>query len=459
MRSYQEFIANKSQSSGMTGFEPIWLPDGLFDFQRHLTDWAIRKGRAALFEDCGLGKTFQQLVWAENVVRKTNKPVLIATPIAVGQQTLAESEKFGIKAKRTRDGVMTDEACVFVTNYEQLHKYDPSRFGGFVGDESSAIKDFKTERKKSVTEFSRLMPYRLLCTATAAPNDFWELGTSSEALGYLGFRDMITSFFKQETAKDYLGWGRTKYRFRGHAQQPFWAWVCSWARSMRKPSDLGFDDTRFALPDLIEETYIVETNKPRPGQLFSVPAQNMQEERAERRHSLKERCEKACQLANDQEGPAVLWCELNPEGDLLEKMLPESVQVSGALSDDAKEEALIAFGSGQIKRMIIKPKIGAWGLNWQHCSNVVVFPSHSFESYYQLVRRCYRFGQTKPVRVSRVIGEGERGILDNLARKQQQSSQMFSSIVSHMNDAMHIQSTDFFPETERVPTWLASTKC
>lgn len=457
--TYQEFITAKSQISEQSGFEPNWIPDWLFDFQSHLTGWAIRKGRAALFEDCGLGKTPQQLVWAENVVRHTNRPVLIATPIAVGQQALAEANKFGVTAKRTRDGLMTDEACVWITNYEQLHKYDPNRFAGFVGDESSAIKDFKTERKKTVTEFSRRMPYRLLCTATAAPNDFWELGTSSEALGYLGWRDMITSFFRQEVSKNYLGWGRTKYRFRGHAEQPFWAWVCSWARSLRKPSDLGFDDSRFALPELIETTETITTAKPRAGTLFTVPARDMQEERDERRHSLAERCDKACEVALSQDGPAVCWVELNPEGDRLAKMLPDSVQVSGSMSDDAKEEALVAFGAGQIKRMIIKPKIGAWGLNWQHCSNVIVFPSHSFESYYQLVRRCYRFGQTRPVRVTRIISEGEVRIIDNLARKQDQSNKIFASIVSHMKDAMHIQSTDFFPETERLPSWLASTKC
>ena len=458
MSSYHEFIVNKSQGEINSGFEPVWMPEFLFDFQKHLVEWAIRKGRAAIFADCGLGKTPMQLVWAENVVRKTNKPVLIATPIAVGAQTLSEAQKFGVTAKRTRDGAMTDEACIWITNYEQLHKYESSRFGGFVGDESSAIKDFTTKRKKDVTEFARLLPYRLLCTATAAPNDFWELGTSSEVLGYLGFRDMITTFFKQEVSKDYLGWGRTKYRFRGHAEHPFWSWVCSWARSLRRPSDIGFDDSRFVLPELTEDTYIVDTAKPRPGTLFTVPARDMHEERAERRHSLIERCELAAKIVDDHDGPSVVWVELNQEGDHLEKTLSDCVQVHGSMSDDRKEEALLAFGSGQIKRMIIKPKIGAWGLNWQHCSNVVVFPSHSFESYYQLVRRCYRFGQDKPVRVSRIISEGERGVVDNLARKQTQATSLFASIVAHMSDAMHLQSSDFFPSTERIPTWLASTK-
>lgn len=237
--NYRDFIETRAKLSVDDGFEPLWMPGFLFDFQSAMVEWSIRQGRSALLEDCGLGKSIQELVWAENVVRKTNRPVILVTPIAVGQQMLDEAEKFGIAAKRTRDGKHTDEPLIWIANYEQLHKYDPDRFGGFVGDESSAIKDMKSRRKAIVVEFCRKMKYRLLATATAAPNDFWELGTSSEALGYLGFRDMITTFFKQETAKDYLGWGRTKYRFRGHAEEPFWSWVCSWARSLRKPSDLG----------------------------------------------------------------------------------------------------------------------------------------------------------------------------------------------------------------------------
>lgn len=453
MSDYGSFIASKSQGVRNAGFDPHWMPSCLFDFQESLTRWAIEKGRAALFEDCGMGKTIQQLVWAQNVIEETNKPVIIFTPIAVGAQTIAEAEKFGLTAKRTRDGKMTDEACIWVTNYEQLHKYDPSKFGGMVGDESGCIKDSKTERKKQVVEFMRRMRYRLLCTATAAPNDYWELGSSSEALGYLGFRDMITQFFKQETSKDHHGWGRTKYRFRGHAEQPFWAWVCSWARSLRQPSDLGFDDAKFVLPELRETEYVIETAIPRPGTLFTVPAKDIREERAERRHSIQERCEKAVELAQ-KPGPAVLWCELNPEGDLLEKMLTDVVQVSGSMSDDEKEEALIAFGKGQIRRMICKPKIGAWGLNWQHCSNVISFPSHSFEQYYQLVRRCYRFGQERPVDVSLIVCEGEKGVLNSLKRKQHQAQEMFSSIVAHMRDAMHLASLDYFSDEEQIPSWL-----
>lgn len=452
--SYENFIYGKSRHCELDGFEPVWMPEFLFDFQRHLVEWAVRQGRAALFEDCGLGKTAQQLVWAHNVVMKTNKPVMLATPIAVGAQTLREADKFGVAARRTKDGVMTEESLVWITNYEQLHKYDPSKFAGFVGDESSAIKDFKSERKSVVTEFTRNIPYRLLCTATAAPNDFWELGTSSEVLGRLGFRDMITTFFKQETSKDGRGWGRTKYRFRGHAEHPFWSWVCSWARSIQRPSDIGFDDSRFALPELRETEFVVETAKPRPGMLFAIPARDIREERAERRHSIAERCEAAVAIASKAKGPCVAWCELNDEADELERSIPGAVQVSGDDSDDEKEERLSAFSLGQITRLITKPKIGAWGLNWQHCRDVIVFPSHSFEQYYQLVRRCYRFGQTKPVNVSLVVCEGERGVLNSIRRKQDQARKMFAEMVAHMNDALHLVSKDSFTQKEEVPSWL-----
>jgi hypothetical protein len=454
-QDYREFIAGKAKFADRQGFKPTFLPDWMFDFQKHLTDWAICLGRSMISADCGMGKTPMQLVFAENCIRHTNKPAIIVTPLSVGLQTVSEAEKFGIKADRTRDGVMPKNPNIVVTNYEQLHKYDPKKFCAVVCDESSGIKDFKSDRKATVVEFARTIPYRLLCTATAAPNDYWELGTSSEALGYLGFRDMITTFFKQETSKNHHGWGRTKYRFRGHAEEPFWSWVCSWARSLRKPSDLGFSDDGFELPSLNEVEYVVQSSKCRPGMLFPTSAKDMREEREERRLTIEDRCNKATELANAVgDRPCVVWCELNPEADMMERMLDGSVQVSGSMKDEAKEEAFHAFSTGQIKRLITKPKIGAWGLNWQHCSDTIVFPSHSFEQYYQLVRRFYRFGQKNEVNVSLVLCEGEEGILRSLKRKQHQTSRMFDMIVQHMRDSMSLVTRDYFPESERIPSWL-----
>lgn len=454
MSSYTDFIVRKTQWQSAGGFQCGQLPSFLYDFQAHLVEWALSLGRAAIFADCGMGKTAMQLAWSSQVAERENKSVLIVTPLAVGAQTVAEAEKFGVTAERSRNGQHSGSADIVVTNYEQLHKFNPSEFAGVVCDESSAIKDFKSERKAVVVEFMRTIKYRLLCTATAAPNDYWELGTSSEALGLLGFRDMITKFFKQETSKDHHGWGRTKYRFRGHAQEPFWSWVCSWARSLQKPSDLGFDDTRFILPPLHERAYVVETTKCRPGMLFNMPAQDMREEREERRMTIDERCEKACEIASEHPLQTILWGELNDECNELERRLSDAVQVRGSMSDEQKEEYLLGFANGQIRQLICKPKIGAWGLNFQRCHNVIVFPSHSFEQYYQSVRRCYRFGQQKPVAVSLVLSEGEQGIADNLARKKHQVSEMFRNIVKHMRDSMHLASTDYFPESEEVPSWL-----
>lgn len=451
---YETFVRSKSAWSTGDGIKGVELPTFLFDFQSFLVEWSLAVGRGLIAADCGLGKTPMQLVWANELIKRMNKPALLVTPIAVGQQTVSEAEKFGIEAKRTRDGHLNSSSVIWVTNYEQLHKYDPSMFCAVVCDESSAIKDFKSQRKAVVTEFLKPIKYRLLCTATAAPNDYWEVGTSSEALGLLGFRDMITTFFKQETTKDRLGWGRTKYRFRGHAEEPFWAWVCSFARSLRRPSDLGFDDGRFELPPLREHDHIVTCDKPRPGMLFAVPGKTMQDERAERRLSIEERCDMAVRMAESKEGPSVSWVELDAEGDMLTKMLSGSVQVHGRLKDEEKEEILVGFSKGDIQRLVIKPKIGAWGLNWQHCSNVTAFPSHSYEQYYQAIRRCYRFGQKNIVDVHRILNDGEIGVLNGLKRKSEQADVMFTSIVRHMKDAMHLASRDYFPDQEEVPSWL-----
>lgn len=452
---YKSFIESKAQWKHECGFKDVQLPDFLFPFQKHLTEWALQKGRAAIFADCGLGKTAMQLAWADQVIRKENKPVLLLTPLAVGQQTLREADKFGIDAKRSRDGAMDGSKCVWVTNYEQLHKFNPEDFAGVVCDESSSIKNFKSARKAMVTEFMRTISYRLLCTATAAPNDFWELGTSSEALGLLGFRDMVTTFFRQETSKDHLGWGRTKYRFRGHAEEPFWAWVCSWARSMRLPSDLGFSDEGYDLPPIDQNEYIVACNTVRDGMLFTLPGKTLHEEREERRNSIQERCEKIEGLVESHDGASVAWCELNAEGDTLEKMIPGARQIKGSMKDEQKEELFEAFSTGQLERLILKPKIGAWGLNWQHCNNVAMLPSHSYEQYYQAISRCQRFGQKKRVKVGLVVSEGEAGLLKNLQRKHQQGERMFRSIVAHMKNAMHLTTSDFFPEQEQIPQWLS----
>ena len=458
---YAEFIGRKTQDGSFDGFDPVFMPDYLFGFQQSLVDWATRKGKSALFEDCGLGKTLQQLVWAENVVRHTNKPVLILTPLAVSAQTVAEAHKFDIEAHRSMAGEV--HSGINVTNYERLHYFNPDEFSGCVCDESSILKNFDGARRGEITEFMRKMRYRLLCTATAAPNDYIELGTSSEALGELGYMDMLNRFFKNDQGNSIRAMafgGRAqlddaaKWRFKGHAEQAFWRWVCSWARAIRKPSDLGFDDSDFILPPLKETEHMVEANKLAEGMLFALPAVGLKEQRDERRRTVDERCEKAASLVNDTGQPALVWCHLNDEGDLLEKLIPDCQQVSGKDSDESKEEKFMAFANGDLRVLVTKPKIGAWGLNFQHCAHVTSFPSHSFEQYYQGVRRCWRFGQKRPVHVDIITTEGEQSVLKNLQRKAAAADKMFSDLVSYMNDSIKIDRGVKFTKREEIPSWL-----
>lgn len=455
---YQQFLEAKSQSANMYGFTPDTLPDFLFDFQRSLVDWSLRKGRAGVFADCGLGKTPMLLAWADAIVRRENKHVLVLTPLAVGQQTIREAEKFGIEAVRSTDGHLPISPCVVVANYERLHHFDPSMFAGVVCDESSILKSFDGARRGEITEFMKKRPYRLLCTATAAPNDYIELGTSSEALGELGHMDVLNRFFKNDlrnssTGRGYLG-AKNQWRFKGHAEEPFWRWVSSWARALRKPSDLGFADDRFVLPPLNEVEHVVESNQLAEGMLFPLPAVGLQEQRDDQRRTLAERCEKVASLVSDTGEPALVWCHLNEEGDRLERLIPGAAQVSGSDPDGTKEEKLLAFASGEVRVLITKPKIGAWGLNFQHCAHVTVFPSHSFEQYYQCVRRCWRFGQRRPVRVDIVTTEGQRGVKDNLQRKAKAAEKMFDALVAYMNDALTISRGRAHTLDQAVPSWL-----
>ena len=453
--NYLDFIASKTQGGADSGFAPVWLPEFLFDFQRELVEWAVRKGRAAIFADCGLGKTPMGLVWASNVARKTGRPVLYLTPLAVAAQTVREAQKFGIDAVQSKDGASAGH--IIVANYERLHYFNADDFAGVVCDESSILKSFAGQRRGEITAFMRKAPYRLLQTATAAPNDYIELGTSSEALGYLGHMDMLNRFFKNDLNNSAQGRMRgevIKWRLKGHAETPFWQWVCSWARAVRRPSDLGFDDARFALPKLIEQEHLVQAQSLPDGMLFALPAVGLKEQREERRRTVEERCAMVADLVNRTGQPALVWCHLNDEGDALENAIPDAVQVSGSDSDDRKEERLEAFAEGKARVLITKPKIGAWGLNFQHCNHVTFFPSHSFEQYYQAVRRCWRFGQKRPVTVDIVTTEGERGVMRNLQRKAEQADAMFSRLVVEMNNARGIERVNHATKPMEMPAWL-----
>jgi hypothetical protein len=773
---YNNYLIEKSQIGGNFGFEPTFMPAKAFPFQKSLIDWSVKKGRGAIFADCGLGKSLCELSYAQNVVEHTNGNVLLLTPLAVGSQMQKEAEKFGIEANRSRDGKVKGK--ITITNYEQLDKFDPNDFSGLVCDEcfppdtlidcpsidgkptmkyikdirrddkiynaygvdniyeihkkqidgavcistrrgsftssknhpfftlrgwrcaqdiqsgdyiletttamrmvredifgkisgiknakilrsilfseledestrdnsksthkgntredrqeevgmvqkwiaysnqrdeknirinpiiesgnpfkdfvdiasdevetfrawgkwsyndiatainegctirkmdtgicyitgpinsrisdelqsrlrksriencyrdrriqprieegtgsekgryagfvrvdgveiyeqndsrldkyreesgiiyfydikatrhpsfsingclvhnSSILKNYDAKTKEAITIFARKLKYRLLATATAAPNDFIELGTSSEALGYLGYMDMLSKFFindQNNCATNRRGRFNeaTKWRLKGHAHEHFWQWVSGWARAIRFPSDLGFSDNGYELPELIEHDILLKDLESKPeGYLFSIPANGLKEERDEHRNTITDRCEKASKIAMSDDDFCVIWCNLNDEGDLLEKIIPGSVQVSGKDSDESKEEKLVSFSNGQIKKLIIKPKIGAWGLNWQHCNHTITFPTHSYEQHYQSIRRFWRFGQTRTVTDDMIYTEGDINMIANLKRKKAQAGEMFDKLVQYMHDGMIVNNDKHFDVKTEVPSWL-----
>lgn len=462
MTNYATFLQAKLDYSSSTGID-VGLEDlhpALFPFQRHLTHWALHKGCAAIFADCGMGKTLMQLVWADHIVKHTNKPVLILTPLAVSSQTLHEAHKFDIEARV----VSVDESWtgIQITNYEKLHHFDSRYYGGVVCDESSILKNFDGKRRAQITEFMRRVPYRLLCTATAAPNDWVELGTSSEALGYLGHTDMLTKFFtnKGQTFFRRESLGRDKWRLKGHAREPFWRWVSSWARALRRPSDYGFDDNGFILPPLNERHEIVKAIEPPQGMLFEIPAVTFHEERAAIRRTIDERCERAATKVRQNGGISMVWCHLNDESSTLRKLIPGAVEVTGSDSDEKKEEAAEWFVSGTDERRVLisKPTIFGFGLNFQHCAHMTYFPTHSYEQYYQATRRLWRFGQHSPVTVDLIYTDGGKRIMRNLEQKSQAADQMFDELVRYMNEALHVERDTYERKEIRVPKWMNNGK-
>ena len=451
---YKEFLRKKAILAGNFGFEvnESDLNVNLFPFQKYVVAWALKKGRAAIFADTGLGKTLMQLDFAQKIVEKTNKPVLILTPLAVSYQTIKEAERFGIEASRSVDGKIKSK--ITVTNYERIHYFNRDDFGGCVADESAVIKNEKSEMRKKLTEFMRYMKYRLLCTATAAPNDYPELGTSSEALGMLGFDDMIGNFFKSSDATHHPKWNGKRYMLKPHAEKDFWRWVCSWAIALRKPSDLGFSDDGYNLPPLTTRETIVKASVPFDGEMFVREAIGIEEQRAERKNTWKDRCTAAAEKMMEHD-VSIGWGAFDYETDALTRMIPGAVQVKGSMRDEEKEEKLMAFSAGEIKHLITKQSIAGHGLNWQHCNHMVVFPTHSFEQFYQGVRRCWRYGQKNEVIVDIITTPGEGRVLENLNRKAKAAEKMFEMLVKQMKNELYLKPDfgEFKNETQR-PSWL-----
>jgi hypothetical protein len=442
---YQEFLSLKQHSSINYGIDYDFMPDQMFDFQKYVASHLIKKGRGAGFLDTGTGKTIIELVTAKNYIHKTNKPVLIITPLAVAFQHLREAEKFGIDdIMYSKDGKYKTK--IVICNYERLDKFNHNDFDCVILDESSILKNFDGAIKSQVTTFLKKVKYRYLFTATPSPNDFVELGTSSEALGYMGYTDMLTKFFtnNEDTIKPQnIG---TQWILKGHAKNDFFHWVSSWSISMRKPSDLGFSDDRFILPELIVNYHPVknEKNMVINGQimLFNAIAKRLTEVRVEQRMTVENRCIKAVELSNPYD-TSVYWCNLNDEGDLLSELDKNAYQIKGSMNLDKKEDILVAFYKGEIKKLITKPKMTAFGLNWQHCNHTVYFPTFSYEQYYQAIRRFWRFGQKNPVIVDMVYSDGQKRVLDSLLAKTKKADELFTKLNSSINSTYKVNIKKF----------------
>lgn len=457
--SYAEFLESKRITIAPSGFTPDTLNSMLFDFQRDVDRWALERGKAALFEDCGLGKTPQQLVWAEHVIRKYNQPVLILAPLAVSKQTVREAEKFSIEGYVAVQQSDVVKPAIYVTNYEKLGHFDPSAFAGVVLDESSILKSFTGATRNQLIEYFAHTPMKLCCTATPAPNDFMELGNHSEFLGVLTRTEMLSTFFVHD------GGDTSKWRLKGHAEEEYWKWVCQWAVMLRQPSDLGYDNNGFVLPPLKYHHHVVKSVKNLDGFLFPVEAQTLTERRGARRDSLNERVELCAALVNESTEPWLIWCDLNDEGDALAKLIPDAVQVAGRDKDDDKEARMFGFSEGKHRALISKPSICGWGMNWQHCNNVAfVGLSDSWEQWYQAIRRVWRFGQAREVNCHVITSEAEGAVVKNIQRKEADAAKMAREMVKHMSvyNTEAVRGTvrtadDYSPAiSAEVPTWLTS---
>lgn len=444
MDSYEKFLESKKHSLGEFGFEPLFIPDIAFDFQKFVIEKAVRKGRIANFLDTGLGKTLIQISIAQNIVLKTNKCVLILTPLAVAFQFIIEAEKIGIDdIEYSKDGKFTKK--IVICNYERLHYFNSSDFIGVITDESSILKNFDGKIKNNITSFIKKLPYRFLSTATPAPNDYIEFGTSSEALGYLPYMDMLQRFFannENNIRPQDIG---SKWYLKPHAKDDFFSWVNQWSISVKTPSDLGFSNDRYILPELIENKVMVKNtnNWVINGQilLFNSTAKTMSEVREEQKGTVQNRCEKAFELAHDK--TSVYWCNFNDEGDLLDQIDKDAIQIKGGMTIEKKEDILLSFAKGEIQRLITKPKITSFGLNWQHCNHTVYFPTWSYEQYYQAIRRFWRFGQTKPVTVDLVVSDGQQRVLDTLVYKTEKAIQFNDSLKKALNQSVEMKSKEF----------------
>lgn len=459
--NYEDFLKSKEIRYDSCGFEPETDNPKLFQWQSDIVRWALMKGRSAIFADCGLGKTPMQLQWAAEVSRHEGKPVLICAPLAVAKQTQREGVKFNVPVTVCRKGEDVKPG-VNVTNYEMLEHFDADVFAGVVLDESSILKDASSSTRKMLTEKFRNTPFKLCCTATPSPNDFMELGTHSDFLGVMNQPEMLATFFCHD------GGNTSKWRLKGHAEAKFFEWVASWACCITNPADLGYDGSDFVLPELEIEEIVTKTKDManREGQfvLFAETALSLNERREARRNSLDDRVEAAAEIANGTEDQVLVWCDLNAESEALAEAINGAVEVRGSQTPDFKENAMNGFTDGVNRVLVSKPSIAGWGMNWQQCNTMIfVGLSDSFEAYYQAVRRCWRFGQKRPVKVYIIISEAEGCVKQNIERKQADAQRMTKELVKFTKDILsaEIRHTSRMIENyitvERMemPAWIA----
>ena len=428
MSSYEDFLSNKKIVDVPTGITEIpEINHILFDYQKDIVRWALKRGRACIWADCGMGKSFMQLEWARVISEHTNGSVLILAPLAVTEQTIREGEKLGIAVERLVSDTFGQQG-IFITNYEQYEKHKDYNWSGIVLDESSILKSYTGKYRTEIIDNSQYIPYRLACTATPAPNDIMELGNHSEFLGIMNRTEMLATFFVHD------GGETQKWRLKGHAEKEYWAWVASWAVMITKPSDLGYSDDGFKLPKLNIEQITVNSDTPSDGFLFAMPAKTLQERQGARKATTLDRVKKCADMVNISTDTWLIWCNLNDESELLRKSIPGSVEVKGSDKDDFKKKALLDFANGDIRVLISKPKIAGLGMNFQVCHKMAfVGLSDSYEQYYQSVRRCWRFGQKNDVDAFIITSDLEGEVVRNIEHKEEVAKNMTMEMVSHMH--------------------------
>jgi hypothetical protein len=457
---YAEFLDSKRITVAASGFEPGELNPMLFGFQADIDRWALRRGRAAIFSGCGTGKTFMEAVYAEEVVRHTNGPVLIVAPLAVSYQTIREAQKFDIQITLATSDSDIKGRGVYVTNYEKLAAFPNSILAGVILDESSRLKDHSSATRNQVIQRFQNTPFRLAGTATPAPNDYMELANHSEFLGALTRSEMLATWYVHD------GGDTSKWRLKKHAEEEYWKWVCSWAVMLQMPSDLGYSDDGFVLPPLHLHHHVVKSERPLDGYLFQQEAQTLNERRQARRASLDARARLCADLvAAKPDEPWMIWVDLNDEGDLAERLIPDAVQIAGRHSDDEKESRMLGFTDGSITKLVSKPSICGHGMNFQHCANIAFLGlSDSWERFYQAVRRFWRFGQSREVNCHIITSELEGAVVRNIERKEADAATMAQEMIKHMsvyNKAALRQKDEtgngYHPASAlRLPSWIQS---